>query len=220
MSDQETSGVDPMVIRSLEFIGPMATRDGWRPPSELPEIAFAGRSNVGKSSLLNRLLRRKAFARVSNTPGRTREINFFKVNNTFVLADLPGYGYARISKTRKAEWQPLIEGYLANSPMLRGVVLLLDVRHDPTDDDRLMLDFLADVGAPTIFAITKVDKLNAAVAAKRIEELSLLMGLDPDQMVAFSSKTGEGRDALASALVSLLAAPDWRTLEEQDGDEE
>ena len=210
---REQKATDPMVIRSLEFIGPMATRDGWRPPAELPEIAFAGRSNVGKSSLLNRLLRRKAFARVSNTPGRTREINFFKVNDTFVLADLPGYGYARISKARKAEWRPLIEGYLSDSPMLRGVVLLLDIRHDPTDDDRLMLDFLADLGAPTIIAFTKIDKLPAQGAAKRTEELATLLGLDPDQIVPFSAKTGQGRDALASALESLLAMPDWRTEE-------
>ncbi|HET9010653.1 MAG TPA: ribosome biogenesis GTP-binding protein YihA/YsxC, partial [Gemmatimonadaceae bacterium] len=126
---------DPLVIRSLEFIGPMATAEGWRPTNELPEVAFAGRSNVGKSSLLNRLVRRKAFARVSNTPGRTREINFFKVNGTFVLADLPGYGYAKISKTRKAEWLPLIEGYLRASPALRGVVQLLDVRHAPSEED-------------------------------------------------------------------------------------
>jgi GTP-binding protein len=208
---REQRASDPMVIRSLEFIGPMATRDGWRPPADLPEIAFAGRSNVGKSSLLNKLLRRKAFARVSNTPGRTREINFFKVNNTFVLADLPGYGYARISKTRKAEWRPLIEGYLRESPKLWGVVLLLDVRHDPTDDDRLMLDFLADVGAPTIVAFTKIDKLNAEAAAKRTEELAMMLGLDPEQVVPFSSKTGQGRDALATALEGLLAMPDWRT---------
>ena len=208
---REQKATDPMVIRSLEFIGPMATRGGWRPPAELPEIAFAGRSNVGKSSLLNKLLRRKAFARVSNTPGRTREINFFKVNGTFVLADLPGYGYARISKARKAEWRPLIEGYLSDSPMLWGIVLLLDVRHDPTDDDRLMLDFLADLGAPTIVAFTKIDKLNATDAARRTEELANVLGLDPDQVVPFSSKTGQGRDALASALEGLLAMPDWRT---------
>ena len=208
---REQKASDPMIIRTLEFLGPMATRDGWRPPAELPEIAFAGRSNVGKSSLLNRLLRRKAFARVSNTPGRTREINFFKVNQTFVLADLPGYGYARISKTRKAEWRPLIEGYLADSPMLRGVVLLLDVRHDPTDDDRLMLDFLADVGAPTIIAFTKIDKLTIQAAAKRTQELAKGLGLDPDQVVPFSARTGQGRDALATALESLLATPDWRT---------
>ena len=202
---------EPLVIRSLEFIGPMATQDGWRPPAELPEIAFAGRSNVGKSSLLNRLLRRKAFARVSNTPGRTREINFFKVNDSFVLADLPGYGYARISKARKAEWRPLIEGYLRDSPQLRGVVLLLDVRHDPTDDDRTMLDFLAELGVPTIIATTKVDKLVASAVPKRVDELALLLGVDADQLVPFSSKTGQGRDELASALEELLAMPDWRT---------
>jgi GTP-binding protein len=202
---------DPLVIRHLEFIGPMATRDGWRPPSELPEIAFAGRSNVGKSSLLNRLMKRKAFARVSVTPGRTREINFFRVNNAFVLADLPGYGYARISKARKAEWRPLIEGYLANSPQLRGVVQLLDARHDPTEDDRQMLDFLAEVGVPTIIAITKVDKLGSSEVRQRIEDVTGALGLDPEQVVPFSARTGAGRDELASALMELLALPDWRT---------
>lgn len=201
---------DPLVIRQLEFIGPMATKDGWRPPAELPEIAFAGRSNVGKSSLLNRLMKRKSFARVSTTPGRTREINFFRVNDAFVLADLPGYGYARISKARKAEWRPLIEGYLSRSPMLRGVVLLLDVRHDPTDDDRVMLDFLASLGVPTIIVMTKVDKLGPLVARERIEAIRNALGLDPDQVVPFSARTGEGRDDLATALMDLLALPDWR----------
>src|SRR6476619_3837594 len=108
------TGTDPLVIRELRFLGPMATLDGWRPEHTLPEIAFAGRSNVGKSSLLNKLVRRKAFARVSNTPGRTREINFFEVNKEMVFVDLPGYGYARISKERRAEWKPLIEGFLKN----------------------------------------------------------------------------------------------------------
>ena len=144
---QET-GADPLVIRDLRFLGPMATVDGWRPETTLPEVAFAGRSNVGKSSLLNRLIRRKAFARVSRTPGRTREINFFEVNARFVLVDLPGYGYARISKERRAEWRPLIEGYLRRSTNLRGVVQLIDVRRDPTDDDLQMLDFLSEIGVP------------------------------------------------------------------------
>jgi GTP-binding protein len=205
------SEVDPLVIRHLEFIGPMATAEGWRPIEELPEIAFAGRSNVGKSSLLNRLMRRKAFARVSVTPGRTREINFFKVNNAFVLADLPGYGYARISKARKAEWQPLIEGYLSKSSMLRGVVLLLDIRHDPTEDDRQMLDFLSEVGVPTIVATTKIDKLKPSEVTTRLGELTRILGLDPDQVIPFSARTGVGRDELASALMELLALPDWRT---------
>jgi GTP-binding protein len=206
MSESKRSA-DPLVIRSLEFLGPMATVDGWRPQNDLPEVAFAGRSNVGKSSLLNKLVRRKAFARVSNTPGRTREINFFKVNNQFVLADLPGYGYARISKERKAEWRPLIEGYLRRSVALRGVVQLLDVRHDPTEDDRQMLDFLAELETPTVVVLTKIDKLSPQAAAGRVREIGELLRLDADQMIPFSAVTGAGRDELAEALVSLVAEP-------------
>ena len=201
---------DPLVIRSLDFLGPMASADGWRPPSELPEIAFAGRSNVGKSSLLNRLVRRKAFARVSNTPGRTREINFFKVNDRFVLVDLPGYGYARIAKTRKAEWLPLIEGYLRGAPALRGVVQLLDVRHAASNDDLLMLDFLAELGVPTIVALTKIDKLRPRELPERVRELAVQLQLDEEQMIPFSATTNAGRDDLAAAVVALVEQPSWR----------
>jgi GTP-binding protein len=188
----------------------MATADGWRPPGALPEVAFAGRSNVGKSSLLNRLVRRKAFARVSNTPGRTREINFFKVNEKFVLADLPGYGYARISKERKAEWLPLIEGYLRASTELRGVVQLLDARHPPSSDDLLMLDFLAEIEAPTIVVLTKTDKLKPREVVVRTEEMAKSLGLDPEQIIPFSAETGAGRDDLAEAVVSLVDQPSFR----------
>lgn len=205
------SARDPLVIRSLEFIGPMASRHGWRPEAKWPEVAFAGRSNVGKSSLLNRLVRRKKFARVSNTPGRTREVNFFLVNNQFVLVDLPGYGYARISKERRAEWRPLIEGYLQTSSPLRGIVQLLDVRHEPTDDDRQMLDFLASVGVPTLFALTKIDKLTAAQRSARIAALTEELGTSEDQVIPFSAVTGEGRDELAEAVVALVDQPAWRS---------
>ena len=199
-------GIDPLVIRSLEFLGGMATAGTWRPESDMPEIAFAGRSNVGKSSLLNRLVRRKAFARVSRTPGRTREINFFRVNNLFVLADLPGYGYAKISKERKADWKPLIEGYLSGTPNLAGVVQLLDIRRDPSEDDVSMLDFLAELGAPTVVVLTKTDKLSRRQASERADMITSSLALDPDQTISFSAVTGEGRDELASALVSLIAA--------------
>jgi GTP-binding protein len=199
------AGTDPLIIRRLEFIGGMEKARGWRPPADLPEIAFSGRSNVGKSSLLNRLIRRRAFARVSRTPGRTREINFFRVNGEFVLADLPGYGYARISKERKAEWRPLIEGYLRNTPKLAGVVQLLDIRHDPNEDDRSLLDFLAELELPTIVVLTKSDKLSRAQAEARVSKLTTQLGLDPDQMIRFSATTGEGRDELASAIMDLMA---------------
>jgi GTP-binding protein len=201
---------EPLVIRSLEFIGGMAAASGWRPDTALPEIAFAGRSNVGKSSLLNRLVHRKKFARVSNTPGRTREINFFKVNGQFVLVDLPGYGYARVSKERRAEWKPLIESYLRGSPELRGIVQLLDARHDPTADDRRMLDFLSDLGVPTVVVLTKIDKIAPAQRADRIAELTGDLDLGDDQVITFSAVTGEGRNDLAEAIEALLGQPSWR----------
>ena len=201
---EKIPGPDPLVIRSLEFLGGMASAGGWRPELSLPEIAFAGRSNVGKSSLLNTLVRRKAFARVSRTPGRTREINFFNVNNQFILADLPGYGYAKISKERKADWKPLIEGYLKKTASLAGVVLLLDIRRDPSDDDMAMLDFLAEVELPTIVVLTKTDKLTRASAIERVEAIRKGLSLGPDQTIPFSSSTGEGRDELADALAGLL----------------
>ena len=200
---------DPLVIRSLEFMGGMAEMGGWRPPAELPEVAFAGRSNVGKSSLLNALVRRKKFARVSNTPGRTREINFFRVNDTFVLVDLPGYGYARISKEKRNAWRPMIEGYLRHTSQLRGIVLLLDIRREPTPDDHGMVEFLADLGVPTIVVITKVDKLSKAQAAERAKGISLALGLDEEQVILFSSVTGEGRNELAEAVVSVTTQAPW-----------
>jgi GTP-binding protein len=215
-SPGEEKSSDPLVIRSLEFLGGMATLGGWRPEATLPEIAFAGRSNVGKSSLLNRLIHRKKFARVSNTPDRTREVNFFKVNGTFVLVDLPGYGYARISKEKRAEWKPLIESYLRASPQLRGIVQLLDVRHDPTNDDRQMLDFLGELGVPTIVVLTKIDKLRPSERRRRLTELSESLQLDDDQMISFSAVTGEGRDDLAEAMTTLLAQPSWK--DEQPGE--
>lgn len=201
---------DPLVIRRLDYLGPMSSPDGWRPEAKLPEVAFSGRSNVGKSSLINKLVRRKGWARVSNTPGRTREIHFFDVNGQFALVDLPGYGYARISKTRKAEWRPLIEGFMRRSPRLQGVVQLLDIRHDPTEDDLLMLDFLGELGVPTIIVATKIDKMKKAEAAARVLATAAALGLDEAQIIPFSAVTGEGRDDLASAIVDLIAQPPWR----------
>lgn len=202
MSTPQTTPFDAV---EAEFVGAIGVGSD---PTSLAiasvEVAFAGRSNVGKSSLLNALVRRKAFARVSKTPGRTREINFFIVNKQFVLADLPGYGYARISKARQAEWRPLIEGYLRRSPVLKGIVQLLDARHDPTDDDRQMLDLLAEIGLPTVVVLTKVDKLSKGQAAERLKLIAKQLELDEEQMIQFSSVTGEGRNDLAEALVSLL----------------
>jgi GTP-binding protein len=197
-------GADKLVIRNVEFIGGMAEKHGWRPESSLPEVAFAGRSNVGKSSLLNALVRRKSFARVSRTPGRTREINFFRVNNAFILVDLPGYGYARISKAKKAEWRPMIDSYLRRTTQLRGIVLLLDIRREPSEDDRAMLDFLADLGVPTIVAMTKSDKLSKADAKQTVAKISRVLALESDQVIQFSAHSGEGRVELLEAITQLV----------------
>lgn len=197
---------DKLVIRSVEFIGGMAERHGWRPESSLPEVAFAGRSNVGKSSLLNTLVRRKSFARVSRTPGRTREINFFRINGGFVFVDLPGYGYARISKEKKSEWKPMIESYLRRTTQLRGIVLLLDIRRDPSDDDRAMLDFLAEVEVPTIVVLTKKDKLSKAGAVEQAAVISRALALPSEQVIPFSAQTGDGRLELLEAITELVEA--------------
>ena len=199
-------GDDKLVIRNVEFLGGMAERHGWRPESSLPEVAFAGRSNVGKSSLLNSLVRRKSFARVSRTPGRTREINFFRINNGFVLVDLPGYGYARVSKEKKAEWKPLIQSYLRRTTQLRGIVLLLDIRREPSDDDLAMLDFLAETEVPTIVALTKKDKLTKAAALERAAKISRSLALGSEQVIPFSAQTGEGRVELLEAISELVDA--------------
>jgi GTP-binding protein len=206
-----TDAADPLVIRDIEFLGGMASPTGWRPEElTLPEVAFSGRSNVGKSSLLNALVKRKALARVSKTPGKTREINFFRVNHAFVLADLPGYGFARVAKTTREGWRPLIEGYLRHSVPLRGVVQLIDSRHAPTPDDLLMLEFLAEIGAPTVVVLTKIDKLRPADRSRRITEMTSALGLEEEQVIPFSTVAKVGRDELAEAVVELVSQPSWR----------
>ena len=208
---EDAPAKDPLVIRDLTFLGGMAAPGGWRPPPALQEVAFAGRSNVGKSSLLNRLVRRKAFARVSRTPGRTREINFFQVNDQLVFADLPGYGYARVAHEQRETWRPLIEGYLTGSERLQGVVQLLDVRRDPSAEDRIMLDFLSDLGVPTVIVVTKIDKLATRAVRQQMSDLARSLQLDDEQMIPFSAVTGAGRDELAEAIVALITQPSWRT---------
>ena len=201
---------DPLVVRQLEFLGGMASAAGWRPETTLPEVAFAGRSNVGKSSLLNALLRRKSAARVSRTPGRTREINFFRVNDAFILVDLPGYGYARVAKERRAEWRPLIEGYLNQSSTLKGLVLLLDSRREPSDEDRAMLEFLAERETPVLVAITKMDKFGNDAGRARVQAIAAALDLDVEQVVPVSARTGLGRDDLAAALVTLITGDEGK----------
>ncbi|MGH7503624.1 MAG: ribosome biogenesis GTP-binding protein YihA/YsxC [Longimicrobiales bacterium] len=202
-----------MKLLDVEFAGALASPRG-RVPGDLAQVAFAGRSNVGKSSLINRVLARTRtpIARVSATPGKTQEINFYRVNAQlasghpapFYLVDLPGYGYARAPDAVRARWGPLIENYLADATALRGVILLLDMRHEPTALDLQMFEYLGQLGIPVLFVLTKADKLKANAAEKREADLRKALGLPVEQVIAFSAKTGAGREALLDALDALL----------------
>ncbi len=205
-----------MKIKSVEFAGAVARVDG-AAPGDLLQIAFAGRSNVGKSSLINRLLgrTRTAIARVSATPGKTQQINFFRVriagvgsgagtDREFFLVDLPGYGYARAPTAVKSHWQPLIERYLRGNTRLAGVVQLIDARHDPTAGDKRMVSYLGALGVPTLFVLTKIDKLKSSARTRQVERVTEELSVEPEQVLCFSARTGEGRDELVSALEELL----------------
>jgi len=192
-------------IRNVEFAGSLGRPDQ-RAPGDLPHVAFSGRSNVGKSSLINVLLRRtrSKIARVSSTPGKTRTLNFYRVNDRFYLVDLPGYGYADVPESVRKGWTELIEGYLESEPRLRGVVHLVDARHDPTELDRQMVKYLAGLGIPVLVVLTKMDKLSRSRRTGTLEKAARALGVDAEQVLAFSAETGEGRRELLGALDALL----------------
>jgi GTP-binding protein len=162
------------------------------PASELPEIAFAGRSNVGKSSLVNTLLNRKGLVRTSSTPGRTQLLNFFAVNDALHFVDLPGYGFARAPRAVRERWQPMIRNYLAGRTNLKAVVWLLDVRRDPSDEDLRFLDWLEETERPTIPVVTKVDKLSRNELSRRLVAIARATGLERELFTTFSAVTREG----------------------------
>ena len=195
-----------MKIRTVEFSGSVA-EPGQALPGDLPQIAFAGRSNVGKSSLINVLLgrTRKKLAHVSAQPGKTRLLNFYRVNDEFFLVDLPGFGFARVPDSVREDWRRLIEGYLARPDGPVAVVHLVDARRDATDYDLEMLDYLARVQLPALVVLTKVDKLSRSKRARDLPTLIEKLGVDPEQVVQFSAKTGEGRETLLEALAHLLS---------------
>ena len=167
------------------------------PDNTLPEIAFAGKSNVGKSSLINTLMNRKSYARISATPGKTQTINFYNINQEFYLVDLPGYGYAKVSEQEKQKWGRMIKRYLHGSKQLRAVFLLIDIRHDPSANDKMMYDWIVSQGYQPIIIATKLDKIKRSQKDKQVKAVRQGLGLSQGTtVIPFSSVTKQGRDEL------------------------
>lgn len=175
------------------------------PKNQLPEIAFAGKSNVGKSSLINGLMNRKSYARISATPGKTQTINFYNINDALYYVDLPGYGYARVSVEVKAKWGKMIENYLKKSPMLKCVFLLVDIRHEPSANDKTMYDWVVYNGYRPIVIATKLDKLKRSQVAKHVKMLRTALddgnGVD---IIPFSAETKQGREEVWGVIEGLM----------------
>ena len=165
------------------------------PKNDLPEIAFVGKSNVGKSSLINTLMQRKSLARTSQAPGKTQTINYYKVNDSLYFVDLPGYGYAKVSQELRQKWGKMIERYITSSPTLKLICLLVDIRHEPTENDRLMYEWIKYHGYKVLLILTKADKLKRSVLNKHIKMIEKALKVaDEDMIVAFSSETKQGRE--------------------------
>lgn len=174
------------------------------PAPELPEIAFAGRSNVGKSSLINRLIQRKNLVKTSARPGKTQSLNFFLVDDSLYLVDLPGYGYAKVPKKMKDSWQSLITGYLETRETLKCVIVIIDLRHSLKVSDLQLADWLRSSGVPLLIVYTKIDKLSVNKRHKHAASLDAGLGILKEERVLFSAKTGEGREKILQVLDSFL----------------
>ena len=175
------------------------------PDTEYPEVAFAGKSNVGKSSLINSLMNRKSYARTSSQPGKTQTINFYNINDCMYLVDLPGYGYANASPAVKAKWGKMIEKYLRKSANLKQVFLLVDIRHDPSENDKMMYNWIVDNGFRPVIIATKLDKLKRSQVAKHVKAVRTGLGLrEDDILIPFSSETKQGLDVLWETVESYI----------------
>ena len=194
-----------MLIRSAKFVCSAVTPEQY-PPADLPEVAFAGRSNVGKSSLINRILNRKKLVRTSKTPGRTQLLNFFEINGIYRFVDLPGYGYAKVPDEVRRRWRPMVETFLTARANMRGIVLLFDLRRMPSQEDMAFWDWLQAKGIAVIAVITKVDKLSKNKRNKQVVSIAKTLGCKPQRLLQFSAMSGEGRDQIWEELIRLLEA--------------
>ena len=196
-----------MVIRKSRFVKSLAAFDAFEGQG-LPEIAMVGKSNVGKSSLINNMTGNSKLARTSSEPGKTRMVNLYLINEAFFLVDLPGYGFARAPKQEKQKWADMIEGYLRGSRHLKRVFQLVDVRHEPTEDDQLMVEYLRHYDIPFTVVATKADKLSKAQRGRSIPAICRALAVQPWEVMVHSSKDGTGRDRLLSLIEAELAPPE------------
>jgi len=192
-----------MIIRSAKFICSAVTPEHY-PPADLPEVAFAGRSNVGKSSLINKILNRKKLVRTSKTPGRTQLLNFFEINEIYRFVDLPGYGYAKVPAEVQKRWRPMVETYLTSRSNMRGMVLLLDIRREPSKEDLNLWHWLQTKSIEVVKVTTKADKLSRNKRNKQIAAIAKTLGCKKEELIEFSAITGEGRHEIWKELLRLL----------------
>jgi len=193
-----------MRVKTAEFLRSTVRRADF-PRDALPQIAFAGRSNVGKSSLLNTVVRRKKLARTSATPGRTRQINFFLINGTVYFVDLPGYGYAKVSKAMRRQWGELVEGYLHDNPALKAFILILDARRLPEKEELELVAWLDQHRIPYFIVLTKTDKLSRSDLVRQMSRITAAFSCaEAIPFIAFSARTGEGRDEILKTIDSHL----------------
>lgn len=194
-----------MIIKSvdLEIVCGVTSK---LPDTMLPEIAFAGKSNVGKSSLINALMNRKAYARTSSQPGKTQTINFYNINRELYYVDLPGYGYAKVSQKEREKWGKMIEKYLRTSRQLQAVFLLIDIRHEPSYNDRLMYDWILDSGFHPIIIATKLDKINRSQVAKQVKLIRETLQAEKDTVIIpFSAESKQGREEIWELIEKLIS---------------
>jgi len=192
-----------MKITSAEFVT-SATKPSQYPPEGLPEIAFAGRSNVGKSSLINVLVNRKRLVKTSSTPGRTQLINFFDINDHTTFVDLPGYGYAKVPTSVRKKWGPMIETYLSGRSTLKGVVMIQDIRRTPREEEHNLIEWLEHYAIPSILVLTKTDKLSKTKLTKQRTAVARSLALDPKDLILFSAKSRAGREDVWKAIELIL----------------
>jgi GTP-binding protein len=200
-----------MIISSAQFVT-SAVKPVQYPPPDYPELAFSGRSNVGKSSLINTLVNRRHLVKTSRTPGRTQLINFFLINEALLFVDLPGYGYAKVPAAIRRSWGPMIERYVAGRESLRGLVNLLDIRRTPGPEDENLAGWLSARNIPCLWVLTKADKLSKTKQRNRQAAIAREMGIDPESLILFSAKTRQGREILWDRIVDLCGP--WGAVEE------